>query len=101
MISTDRYSIPFTVEGVDFNVGIADVVMDRDIERGDVYVDDFTIGNIYTDDDALVVGRYYRRLVDLLYDSDDFYAEVFDREIQYQQEMAVEHALLMRDGDDR
>ena len=104
MISTetlDRYSIPFAVKGVDFNIGITDVVMDKNSERGDIYIDDFIIGNIYTEDGTPVVGRHYRRLVDLLYDSDDFYGEVFDREMKYQEELAVERALLMREGGDR
>ena len=97
----DRYSIPFAVGGVDFKIGITDVVMDKDSERGDIYIDDFIIGNIYTEDGTPVVGRHYRRLVDLLYDSDDFWAEVFDHEVRYQEELAVEHALLMREGGDR
>ena len=97
MISTDRYTIPFTIEGVELKVGIADVVLDKYSERNDIYIDDFSIGSIYDEDDALVVGRYRGYLTEKLYNNEDFINELFEREMQYQQELAVEHALSMRE----
>ena len=97
MISTDRYTIPFTIEGVELKVGIADVVLDKYSERNDIYIDDFSIGSIYDEDDALVVGRYRDYLAEKLYNNEDFINELFEREMQYQQELAVEHALSMRE----
>ena len=97
MISTDRYTMPFTIEGVELKVGIADVVLDKYSERNDIYIDDFSIGSIYDEDDALVVGRYRGYLTEKLYNNEDFINELFEREMQYQQELAVEHALSMRE----